>query len=463
PPAAISGAPERLSFPSGPETALSFQDGAPDLQMAPRENGWKVTAIPQAVAALGEYAVNGPAGVYWIGDDRALVRWIWRDRYTLALADLRTGKLQTPAGYHEIENGSPDGRFLLLNQGAGRTVLADMASDREVWQLPTGADGAYWLDARHVRYYLNGNTYVADSVNRVLWTLPGRFDSMAVVGGQLCAAPSGSGTTGALACWQSPGNGGVSLLAAGEYTDRFLYPLRADSTGRRLAFAYRSSQRTAGAAWWSSGVAHATKPLPTPYQVDTIAVYDAKAGTVRRVTLPAPAYITGLEWSPDGAYLGLDLHLDQEYDWSTLDRGQLWSLEVATGRMARVYTYGGEKRAGLWGALNGGALLVNRSGTPARLEVLAPGREPQDWRPGLTVLAREAYLAPKPQGVLPWLALAGQGQLEIVGSDGSDLTWPLAGELSGMAAWAAPAPDGRWAALLAPAQNTSGRLLFLRR
>ena len=463
PPAALSSTPDRQPFGPEPDTAISLKDGAPDLQIALREKGWEVTATPQAVAALGSESFNGPAGVYWAGEDRALFRWYWgRDRYTLTLADLRTGQLQTPVGFQEIESGSPDGRFVLLRQGAETAVLVDMQSNRVVWELPAGAYPGEWLDTRYLRYDLHDDTYVADLASRVIWTLKGRRDVVAVVGGQLCTTQSAWEKAGAPECWNRDGTGGVRLLPADGMTARDLYAFKADAAGQRLAFAYRSVYETAGTVRWSTGVAYASKPLPPMYLVDTVAVYDAAAGTVRRMPLPSPAYITGLEWSPDGAYLGLNLHPDRGYSWSTLDRGDLWSLEVGTGRMQRVCTYGGEKRCGLWGALNGGALLVNRSGAPARLEVLAPGQEPQEWRPSRTVLNREIYMAPKPQGVVPWLALTGQGELELVGPDGADLTWPLADELNGTAS-AVPAPGGRWAAVLAPDQAQKGRLLLLGR
>ncbi|MFZ5816251.1 MAG: hypothetical protein ACOY93_13295 [Bacillota bacterium] len=433
-------------------TTVPLQKAALPPGSGPRPTVVTAEPLPQGLA-LSAPDRGALTGLHWLGEGRVLL--VWEEEEEAVELSLPDGRVEPLPRLGEVNGASPDGRWLFFRP---RTDLPTHLLDRQtgaVWKMPrfdrvdTGGWPGRWVTPGLVVLAtadwpqlvdLQAITVRSDYSNNYL-------TMRALAGGELCYG------TGGVFC------GGLEGLPH----KVLAYPRSPYLEGRgpipdpadiRVAYTNVRLEPNAQLFWASFlGVqaAHATppEPPPPPYGVDTLSVYDPKAGKVRNFELPGhPLYVRRLLWSADGARIGLQVEAPGPQGESRPQEFLL--LELATGRFTRLGS-AGTGEIFLERVLEKGVLY--RQGE--LLFQLTGEGEPIPWQGGAPLVpALFPPTLPEP-GAGRDLILRGDGELRVYGPDWSG-RWPLEG-LS--VEQAALSPDRQWLAVRTP----EGRIAFLRR
>lgn len=409
--------------------------GPRQLEISSRTNGWVLKATTES--STGRDELNGPLGLWWLGPDRAIVRWYWNPDTEFYLVDLTVGTMQRLDGYVDIRTDSPDGRHVVNHLPAqSHAWLTEVATGRRIWRLPGPDTRETWLSPTllHVAYGRQAVLYDLASGKETPLPEAGAGPVL-LADREICYArevervscvPLAGGTPKLL----TPEKLHPDVINAG--------PRLAWDPGRRyLSMLY---PKAPALSWRFSGTAYAMSPVVHAW-VNELAVYDGVTGKVNRYPLGREYIREGVAWSADGSYLVMALGRMERKGQKVTPKGttEFWRLATTTGALTKVTEVRSES-ARLDLVTKGGE-VVYRAAHDQQPLIAAPGERPRPWASGLTLLPQQ--LTGMPPGAM---AFTGPDVLEVRTVDGAVRRWPWEGAGDAHIS-AAMGPEGRWAAI----------------
>lgn len=384
--------------------------------------------------------------MHWLANDQVLIRW----GPSLHLINTASGAVTPVEGYDDAPAASPDGTWVVYsaNQWAFGWMVNVRTGERFTFPNPPAV--VRWLTPDLATYghdQEDGFGFLDMATGTHSWLGARMLRAVFLKTGEICYA---TGYGEFVICHASPAAEPLTLTSYRSGIAEAAGVPVPDPAGTRIAYVDRLGTKPRQAVGFA-GTAHATKPMmPNPW-VDTLAIYNAETGLVKRYPLPGGVQVQELLWSADGARIGIRIREMANPQGLLRPGAEYLVMDVATGAWT---SYGWLAEADLTlERVLPDRLLIRRG---AELLDLLPNQAPRPWQPGKQAVAQLLPDTDPVSGIgRDWLLVSGQA-LELHTATGAVFSWSLG---DATVAKASASPDRRWAAVL----TTDNRLLLLRR